>query len=103
MIGYQKNRGIVPIISEELFKVVRSNTNEDKRYEVNISMLEIYNEKVHDLLIQVQDRKQGGLKIRESQTLGVYVENLSKNPVDSYNNIEGKKSMGHTNKTLAST
>lgn len=52
MIGYEKNKGIVPIISEEIFKEVRSNTSEDKKYEVNISMLEIYNEKVQDLLIR---------------------------------------------------
>ena len=51
-------------------------------------MLEIYNEKVQDLLVQPEGRPIGGLKVRESKTLGVYVQDLSKHPVDSYKAIE---------------
>lgn len=73
MIGYQNNRGIVPIVAEEIFKITSSGSEENKKFEVNVSMLEIYNEKVQDLLIPIQKRQTGGLKIRESKTLGVYV------------------------------
>ena len=48
------------------------------------SMLEIYNEKVQDLLVPINKRPQGGLKIRESKSVGFYVENLMKYPVTSY-------------------
>lgn len=41
-------------------------------------MLEIYNEKVQDLLKPVEERPIGGLKIRENKMLGVYVEGLGK-------------------------
>lgn len=103
MIGYDRNRGIVPIITEELFKKVREESSENVMFEVNVSMLEIYNEKVQDLLIHTSERVQGGLKIRESKMLGVYVEKLKKFPVDSYEAIERKMNMGNTNKTIAST
>lgn len=51
-------------------------------------MLEIYNEKVQDLLAaDMKNKPAGGLKVRESQTGAVYVQGLSKHPVDSYKMI----------------
>lgn len=47
-------------------------------------MLEIYNEKVQDLLIPVNKRPAGGLKIRENKSMGFYVESLNQIPVLSY-------------------
>lgn len=46
MIGYGANRGIVPIISEEIFKKISKNTTKEKWFELNVSMQEIYNEKI---------------------------------------------------------
>lgn len=57
-------------------------------YEVCLSMLEIYNEKVQDLLLPPNKRPQGGLRIRENKTIGFYVEHLTKHPVMSYEAIE---------------
>lgn len=51
-------------------------------------MLEIYNEKIQDLLVQVDKRPLEGLKVRQSKTVGVYVDSLSKHPVGSYEEIE---------------
>ena len=48
-------------------------TTENRKFEVQFSMVEIYNEKVQDLLVDPQKRPMGGLKIREHKTLGVYV------------------------------
>ena len=39
-------------------------------------------------------RPLGGLKVREHKTLGVYVQDLSKYPVDSYNAIDDKMEEG---------
>jgi hypothetical protein len=66
-------------------------------------MLEIYNEKVQDLLIDPATRPMGGLKIREHKTLGVYVQNLSKHPVDNYQAIDEKMEEGQCNRTIGST
>lgn len=50
-------------------------------------MLEIYNERVQDLLIPISKRTKEGYKIREHPTLGIYVEGLSKHYVDTYDSI----------------
>ena len=49
MIGDEFNNGIVPIMTNEIFKKIKNNKNENKEFEVRLSMLEIYNEKVLDL------------------------------------------------------
>lgn len=51
-------------------------------------MQEIYNERIQDLLIPHTQRPAGGLKVREHKIYGVYVENLTKHPVDSYEAID---------------
>ena len=99
MLGFGANRGIVPIVCEEIFRRItnkrqsdndRQNYNDEQsddgdynEYEVEFSMLEIYNEKVQDLLIESSKRAVGGLKIREHKRVGVYVEGLSKHKVNS--------------------
>ena len=46
MIGYGANVGIVPIACDEIFNRVAKLQNPDMQFQVNFSMLEIYNEKV---------------------------------------------------------
>jgi len=65
MIGYGENIGIVPITCNEIFTRIKKLTNDNCRFEVEISVLEIYNEKVQDLLVDPQTRPSGGLKVRE--------------------------------------
>ena len=57
------------------------------KFEVTVSMLEIYNEWVQDLFIKPNNRPKGGLKIRETKSDGVYVEELTTIPVTSYEDI----------------
>lgn len=66
-------------------------------------MLEIYNEKTQDLLVDISKRPPSGLKIRENKLLGPYVENLSKHPVTSYEEISDKMEQGGQNRTIGST
>jgi len=51
MIGYGANRGIVPLACNEIFERINSNMDKETTYEVTCSMVEIYNEKIQDLLI----------------------------------------------------
>lgn len=67
------------------------------------SMLEIYNEKVQDLLIPINTRPKEGLKVREHKVYGVYVESLTKYAVDSYEAIEKKMDEGNRNRSIGST
>ena len=103
MVGYGANKGIVPISCEEIFKKIEKNKSEDKIFEVQVSMLEIYNEKVQDLLIPPKQRPNGGLRIRESKLLGIFVEGLTKYPVTSYEQIAKKMEEGYQNRTIGST
>ena len=67
-------------------------------------MLEIYNEKVQDLLITDPKLKpSGGLKVRETPSGAVYVQGLSKHPVDSYEMIQRKMDEGYNNRSIGST
>lgn len=50
MVGYGKNPGIVPMACDEIFSRIKANKDPANTYEVQFSMLEIYNEKVQDLL-----------------------------------------------------
>lgn len=103
MVGYGANKGIIPIACNEIFKRIERNTNPNMSYEVQVSMLEIYNEKVQDLLIDSSLRPSQGLKIREHKILGPYVEGLTKYPVTTYEEIAKKMDDGGENRTIGST
>ena len=103
MVGYGANKGIVPISCEEIFKRISDNKDTSIHYEVEVSMLEIYNEKVQDLLVPISNRPPSGLKIRESKALGVFVADLTKYPVSSYEEISNKMDEGYQNRTIGST
>ena len=64
-------------------------------------MLEIYNEKVRDLLNPSAGK--GGLKIRNHPKKGFYAEGLSVQPVKNYQDIEMRMEEGTKNRTVAST
>nr|XP_026689448.1 kinesin-like protein KIF28P isoform X4 [Ciona intestinalis] len=101
MVGYGKNRGIVPITCDELFQAINKSSDGTK-FEVTFSMLEIYNEQVRDLL--TKDNPKGGLNVRQNPKLGLfYVEKLKKVAVGSYNEIERRMEEGTANRTVAST
>lgn len=73
MIGYGANKGIIPISLNEIFNRINAAKGKDIEYEVNASMLEIYNEQIQDLTIPPSQRVERGLKVRENKLLGVYV------------------------------
>ncbi|KAL7987513.1 hypothetical protein Chor_006432 [Crotalus horridus] len=100
MIGHGANRGIIPVICEELFKTIQ-NQDTNKQYQITFSMLEIYNEQVIDLLSKT--KRYGGLKVREDQQQGFYVDSLKLVPCDSYAQIERLMEQGTKIRTTAST
>lgn len=100
MVGYGKNLGIVPMACNEIFNRIAESKDESLRYEVQVSMLEIYNEKVRDLLSD--KRESESLKVRENKGQ-IYVQGLSKHPVDSYKAVEKKMDEGYTNRSIGAT
>ena len=63
--------GLVPRVCEELFNSIESKKKTGIYYEVSFSMLEIYNEKVRDLLNK-KKTPHGGLKIKMSKDQGFH-------------------------------
>ncbi|GFR94491.1 kinesin-like protein [Elysia marginata] len=105
MVGYGNNKGIVPLACEELFKGIdekRKTADKDDDFQVSLSMLEIYNEQVRDLLTTKAPGK-GGLKVRQHPSKGFVVETLTTAAVGSYAQIENKINEGTRNRTVAST
>eukprot|EP00929_Paragymnodinium_shiwhaense_P051386 TRINITY_DN2586_c1_g2_i1.p1 TRINITY_DN2586_c1_g2~~TRINITY_DN2586_c1_g2_i1.p1 ORF type:complete len:863 (+),score=233.35 TRINITY_DN2586_c1_g2_i1:167-2755(+) len=102
MVGYNANRGIVPISCNEIFQRIASGTDET-RYEVTVSAVEIYNEVVQDLLILPEDRRKAGLEIRESKVLGVYIEGVVKRPVGSFEDVDRACDEAAEHRTVGST
>ena len=91
------------MLCEELLNGKNLVQTENKSFFLTVSMYEIYNEKIQDLLIPIQKRPKSGLKVRENPKLGVFVENISKIGVTSYKEIEEVIAKGNEHKTLAST
>ena len=66
-------------------------------------MIEIYNEKVHDLFQNPEKRPKDGLQVREDKAKSVYVEGAKFVPVSSYKEIEAQIAIGTENRTIGST
>lgn len=103
MVGYGANKGIVPISCGEIFSRINANTDPNKSFQVSVSMIEIYNEKIQDLFCPANERPPGGLKLRENKTLGFYCENKKNYPVTSYEDISRRMEEGNENRTIGST
>lgn len=76
--------GIIPQICEDLFARISDSSTDDMKHSVEVSYMEIYCERVRDLL---NPKNKGNLRVREHPLLGPYVEDLSKLAVMSYEDI----------------
>lgn len=106
IVGYPGNLGIIPRSCSEIFKRVGEREKDPDnmiKHEITLSMIEIYNEKVQDLLVPPNSRPKDGLLIRQHPKIGVYVENMAKVPVSSYEEIENQIANGTSNRTIGST
>jgi len=86
MMGTQNNPGLIPRICEELFARMRVGQESGTGYRTHASYLEIYNERVKDLLAAQSTGH--GLRVREHRSLGPYVENLSQHAVSDFDEIQ---------------
>ncbi|XP_058575119.1 kinesin-like protein KIF1B isoform X17 [Neofelis nebulosa] len=102
MMGKQEESqaGIIPQLCEELFEKINDNCNEEMSYSVEVSYMEIYCERVRDLL---NPKNKGHLRVREHPLLGPYVEDLSKLAVTSYTDIADLMDAGNKARTVAAT
>ncbi|XP_027766315.1 kinesin-like protein KIF13B [Empidonax traillii] len=82
MMGTADQPGLIPKLCSGLFERAQKEENEEQSFKVEVSYMEIYNEKVRDLLDPKGSRQ--SLKVREHSVYGPYVDGLSKLAVASY-------------------
>ncbi|KAF7700417.1 hypothetical protein HF521_003375 [Silurus meridionalis] len=102
MMGKQEKDqlGIIPLLCEDLFTKISDNGDNNMSYSVEVSYMEIYCERVRDLL---NPKNKGNLRVREHPLMGPYVEDLSKMAVTSYNDIQDLMDSGNKARTVAAT
>ncbi|XP_060129146.1 kinesin-like protein KIF13B isoform X2 [Zootoca vivipara] len=101
MMGTADQPGLIPRLCSTLFERAQKEENEEQSFKVEVSYMEIYNEKVRDLLDPKGSRQ--SLKVREHSVYGPYVDGLSKLAVACYKDIESLMSEGNKSRTVAAT
>uniref|UniRef100_A0A4W6DK14 Kinesin family member 16B n=1 Tax=Lates calcarifer TaxID=8187 RepID=A0A4W6DK14_LATCA len=103
MMGNPGDAGLIPRICEGLFSRISESTRWDEAsFRTEVSYLEIYNERVRDLLRR-KSTQTYNLRVREHPKDGPYVEDLSKHLVQNYSDVEELMEAGNINRTTAST
>ncbi|XP_029788997.1 kinesin-like protein KIF14 [Suricata suricatta] len=105
MMGLSEEPGIIPRFCEDLFAQVAKKQTQEVSYHLEMSFFEVYNEKIHDLLVckgENGQRKQP-LRVREHPVSGPYVEALSMNVVSSYSDIQSWLELGNKQRATAAT
>eukprot|EP00347_Sterkiella_histriomuscorum_P017598 403348728 len=87
IVGYGQNKGIIPRASEEIFRRIK---------QMKPILRIIFN-------MKLLSGPRGEINVREHLKFGVYVENMSKVPVSSYDEIQIQIDVGTNNRTIGST
>lgn len=98
MQGTDEDPGIIPLAIKELFFLLNADSSRYS-YDVTMSYLEIYNEKVYDLL----DPKENDLPIREDQGHNIVIPGLSEVSVHSLDEFQGRFADALLNRSTAPT
>ncbi|XP_034349940.1 stAR-related lipid transfer protein 9 [Arvicanthis niloticus] len=103
MLGTPASVGLTPRICEGLF--IREDDCASMPYSrsIKVSFLEIYNERVRDLLKQSNQNKSYTLRVREHPEMGPYVQGLSQHVVTNYQQVIQLLEEGIANRITAAT
>eukprot|EP00063_Salmo_salar_P030467 XP_014005302.1 PREDICTED: kinesin-like protein KIF14 isoform X1 [Salmo salar] len=103
MMGFGEEAGLTPRFCQELFS--RLSVDNQVTCHLGMSYFEVYNEKIHDLLVvrDEQNHKRLPLRVREHPVDGPYVAELSTNVVSSYEDIQGWLELGNKQRATAAT
>jgi len=86
--------GVIPRMIDTVFDAIEA-SNENIEYVIKVSVLEIYNEKIRDLL----DVSKLNLKVRENIKNGFYIQDLTEIYVTNEQDIMLLLSMGIDNRS----
>nr|XP_023692112.1 kinesin-like protein KIF13B [Paramormyrops kingsleyae] len=101
MMGSADQPGLIPRLCSSLFERTLQEQRDGESFTIEVSYMEIYNEKVRDLLDPKGSRQ--ALRVREHKVLGPYVDGLSRLAVACFKDIESLMSEGNKSRTVAAT
>lgn len=96
---------MIPYVSTALFSMIEHRYREGMGVTVEGSYIEIYQERIHDLLTEGKGAtdKGTGLRLREDARTGIFVEGLSTHPVASFSDVATLIERGLVKRTVAAT
>ncbi|XP_010178863.1 PREDICTED: kinesin-like protein KIF14, partial [Mesitornis unicolor] len=105
MMGFDEDQGIIPRLCEDIFTQIAQMDKQQVLYHLEMSFFEVYNEKIHDLLVFKAEsgQKRQPLRVREHPVLGPYVEGLTVNVVSSYSDVQSWLELGNKQRATAAT
>lgn len=99
VMGTEIEPGITPRIIREIFNAILE-SDSDVLYTITVSFVEIYLEKIRDLLNPTEEN----LKLREGgYRAGIWIQNVVEQPVNSYEDIMGVIDLGNSNRSIGET
>ncbi|KAF1794497.1 Kinesin-like protein [Phytophthora cactorum] len=105
--GPEALEGLIPRVNRTIFERVANERVEypNKRFLVECSYFEIYNEIIYDLLDSSGNGKKnkGGLEIKEHSVLGIYVKDLQERVVETREEIVELMALGAQSRTVGYT
>ena len=103
-VGYGVNKGILPIVSNEIFQKVRAEQSDRHVFQIGCSYMELYGRELRDLLNPRPKESRQGEKLRiRNGKQGTYVQGVKKMAVASYDEIEKVQDVGNSNRTVGAT
>ncbi|XP_044023111.1 stAR-related lipid transfer protein 9 isoform X2 [Siniperca chuatsi] len=103
MMGTPDSIGLTPRICQGLFRSEDTFPDGQNSSRVEISFLEIYNERVRDLLRGGEQKKRASLRVREHPEKGPYVQDLSQHVVSDCKQAIDLLEEGIANRITAAT
>ncbi|CUS20397.1 LAQU0S01e05688g1_1 [Lachancea quebecensis] len=119
MSGTRDEAGLILLSVEQIFAQIMKESVNNKSYEVKVSYLEIYNEKIYDLLNYPSAKSPGGahgsfqsknvpsasaeLPVRDDARHGVRVVGLTEQQVHSSEDVLRKIELGNSNRRTGET
>lgn len=94
-----EKEGIIPRMIHHVFHEILCSDNSNIEYTVKVSIVEIYMEKIKDLI----DISKNNLQIHESKEKGVYIDSLSEYYVSNESEVYDYIKIGNQNRTVSST
>ncbi|XP_027028149.2 stAR-related lipid transfer protein 9 isoform X1 [Tachysurus fulvidraco] len=102
MMGNPDSIGLTPRICQGLFRS-GIDSPDGQTCRVEVSFLEIYNERVRDLLRGADQKKPVALRVREHPEKGPYVQGLTQHVVEDYKQAADLLEAGIANRITAAT